>query len=102
MEVIDAHAPHFKIRHINKRFYFPIYFPEPIDSLQSIIFSGLKLITRKTPESPTEADRWMLFTKDLLHIETVEELTRLSKGAELILSPVNDVIVEASFVTRGA
>lgn len=42
-EGIDAQAPRFKIRHIDKRFHFPLYLSEPVDSLDTIILMAYLL-----------------------------------------------------------
>ena len=63
---------------------------------------GLQRIAREIPKSPADADGWMLFTREFLHIGTVEELNRLPKGAELVLSPVEDVIVKGVFASGDA
>ena len=61
-EAIDVHAPRFKIRHVDKRFHFPLYLSEPVDSLEIIILMGLQRIAGEIPKSSADADSWMLFT----------------------------------------
>ena len=91
-EPVDLNAPRYKIRHVDKPYYFPLYVSE-VESVETIILMGLQRITRRTPESAAVAAGWMLFTKDFLNISTIKELERLPQGAELVLSPVEVVIV---------